>query len=737
MHVWPGRAYPLGATFDGRGTNFALFTESATAVTLCLVDGGGTEVRVPLTEIDGYIWHGYLPGVGPGQRYGYRVDGPYNPSAGHRFNPHQLLLDPYAKAVEGGVHWDQALFSYRQGDPGQREDSDSLPHMMLGVVIDPAFDWQDDRAPQTPYHDTLIYEAHVKGLTRLHPDVPERLRGTYAGLGHPSIVAHLQRLGVTAVELMPVQQFIHDRQLMDRGLSNYWGYNTVGFFAPHNGYASAPDARGAVTEFKTMVRALHKAGIEVLLDVVYNHTGEGNHLGPTLSLRGIDNTSYYRLDEARKEFYLDYTGTGNTLNVRTPHVLQLIMDSLRYWVTEMHVDGFRFDLAAALAREFYDVDRLSAFFDLIQQDPVVSQVKLIAEPWDLGPGGYQVGNFPPNWSEWNGRYRDTVRDFWRGQPSTLGEFASRITGSSDLYEHSGRRPMASINFVTAHDGFTLADLVSYNDKHNEANGENNMDGEAHNRSWNGGAEGPTDDPQILRHRSRRQRSLLATLLLSQGVPMILHGDETGRTQHGNNNAYAQDSELSWINWASADEDLLEFAAEVSRLRAAHPTFHRRRFFSGRPVTQPDGGAVPDIVWLRTDGTAMRPEDWTEGAEQSLGMYLNGSGIRCSDLTGREMTDSNFLLYFNARPESRKFTLPPAEYARSWDLVLDTSRQAARTGLIPAGTLEVPAYTLLVLQEPGKVIHAEDRLNDLPAYVGNDHATDARVDRLRSTRTRPG
>lgn len=711
MQVWPGAPYPLGATFDGSGTNFALFTESATAVTLCLVDASGVEVRVPLTEVDGYIWHGYLPGIGPGQRYGYRVDGPYEPSAGHRFNPNKFLLDPYAKTVEGAIEWGQALFSYSLDDPQRRDDADSRPGMMSAVVIDPAFDWQDDRRPKTPYHDTVIYEAHVKGLTMLHPDVPAQLRGTYAGLGHPSIVAHLKKLGVTAIELMPVQQFIHDSQLGERGLTNYWGYSTIGFFAPHNAYASEPDAVSAVTEFKTMVRTFHQAGIEVILDVVYNHTGEGNHLGPTISLRGIDNASYYRLDESRPEFYVDYTGTGNSLNVRTPHVLQLIMDSLRYWVTEMHVDGFRFDLAAALARQFYEVDRLSGFFDLVQQDPIVSQVKLIAEPWDLGPGGYQVGNFPPNWSEWNGKYRDMIRDFWRGEPSTLGEFASRLTGSSDLYGHSGRRPMASINFVTAHDGFTLADLVAYNRKHNEANGESNTDGEDNNRSWNGGAEGPTDDPAILRLRARRQRSLLATLLLSQGIPMILHGDELGRTQHGNNNAYAQDSELSWINWESADQELLDFTAEVSRLRAAHPTFHRRRFFSGRPVMQPDGGQVPDIVWLKPDGTPMEPADWTQGTELALGMYLNGSGIRCSDLTGSQMTDSDFILYFNADAKPRKFTLPPALYAFRWELVIDTSLEAGAAGMIAGGALEVPSKTLIVLREPGTVRHAEDHDND--------------------------
>ncbi|ABY23453.1 isoamylase [Renibacterium salmoninarum ATCC 33209] len=540
MEVWPGSAYPLGASFDGNGTNFAIFSEVATAVHLCLIDDGGVETRIPLTEVDGYVWHCYLPQIRPGQKYGYRVEGPYDPANGQRCNPNKLLLDPYAKAVSGQVDWDNALFSYDHADPNQRNDEDSLPHMMLGVVINPFFDWDGDRPPRTPYHRSFIYEAHVKGLTQLHPEVPDEQKGNYAGVGYPAVIAHLKKLGVRAIELMPVHQFVQDNTLLDKGLRNYWGYNTIGFFAPHNEYSSTGDQGQQIQEFKAMVRALHRAGIEVILDVVYNHTAEGNQLGPTLSFRGIDNAAYYRLVDDDEQYYMDYTGTGNSLNVRNPHSLQLLMDSLRYWVTEMHVDGFRFDLASTLAREFYDVDKLSTFFELIQQDPVVSQVKLIAEPWDVGPGGYQVGNFPPQWTEWNGKYRDTVRDFWRGEPSTLGEFASRLTGSSDLYEHSGRRPVASINFITAHDGFTLADLVSYNYKHNEANGEGNRDGESHNRSWNCGVEGATDDAGIRALRARQQRNFIATAMLSQGVPILVHGDELGRTQQGNNNAYCQD-----------------------------------------------------------------------------------------------------------------------------------------------------------------------------------------------------
>ncbi|MCU1613578.1 MAG: glgX, partial [Frankiales bacterium] len=565
--VWPGNAYPLGATYDGTGTNFAIFSEVAEKVELCLFDEDGKEQRIELPEMDGFVWHGFLPGIQPGQRYGFRVYGPYDPEQGLRCNPTKLLLDPYAKAIDGAVDWDQACFGYEFGS-GERNDEDSAPHMPKSVVVSPYFDWGVDRPPKTPYNKSIIYEAHVKGLTMTHPRVPEELRGTYGGVAHPAIIEHLQELGITAIELMPVHQFVQDDTLLQKGLRNYWGYNTIGFFAPHNEYATATDGQ-QVQEFKGMVRALHEAGIEVILDVVYNHTAEGNHMGPTLSFRGIDNQAYYRLVDDDKQYYVDTTGTGNSLNVRHPQSLQLIMDSLRYWVTEMHVDGFRFDLASSLARQFHEVDRLSAFFDLVHQDPVVSQVKLIAEPWDVGDGGYQVGNFPALWTEWNGKYRDEVRDFWRGENAVVGEFASRITGSSDLYQHSGRRPVASINFVTAHDGFTLNDLVSYNEKHNEANGENNNDGESHNRSWNCGVEGPTDDPEVLTLRARQRRNFIATLMLSQGVPMLLHGDELGRSQGGNNNGYAQDSELTWIDWDKVDEGLLEFTKLVTRLRTAH------------------------------------------------------------------------------------------------------------------------------------------------------------------------
>ncbi|MDQ1696705.1 MAG: isoamylase, partial [Frankiaceae bacterium] len=551
MTIWPGAPYPLGATYDGSGTNFAVFSEVAERVDLCLFDDDGAEKRVRLPERDAFVWHGYLPNIGPGQRYGFRVHGPYEPAAGLRCNPHKLLLDPYAKAIEGSIDWDESLFAYRFDDPDERNDADSGPHMVKSVVISPFFDWQNDRLPRTPYNETVVYEAHVKGLTIRHPQIPEEMRGSYAALGHPVMIDHFHRLGVTAVELMPVHHFAQDHYLQERGLRNYWGYNTLGFFAPYNAYSSAGSRGQQVQEFKAMVRRLHEAGIEVILDVVYNHTAEGNQMGPTLSMRGIDNQAYYRLMADDPQYYMDYTGTGNSLNVRHPHTLQLIMDSLRYWVTEMHVDGFRFDLAATLAREFHDVDRLSTFFDLVQQDPIVSQVKLIAEPWDVGEGGYQVGNFPPLWTEWNGKFRDTVRDYWRGEAATLAEFGSRLTGSSDLYESDGRKPYASINFVTAHDGFTLHDLVSYNEKHNEANGEDNKDGESHNRSWNHGVEGETDDTDVISLREQEKRNFLTTLFLSQGVPMLLHGDELGRTQGGNNNAYCQDNELSWVDWDRA------------------------------------------------------------------------------------------------------------------------------------------------------------------------------------------
>ena len=697
---WPGSAYPLGATFDGNGTNFALFSEGAERVELCLIAEDGTETCVEFTEVDAYVWHAYLPGVQPGQRYGYRVHGPWDPSKGLRFNPSKLLLDPYAKATTGDIRWGQSLFSYPFGDPDGRNDDDSAADMMHGVVVNPFFDWTGDNAPRIPYKDTVIYEAHVKGLTQLHPEVPENLRGTYGGLAHPAVIAHLQKLGITAIELMPVHQFVNDSTLQEKGLSNYWGYNTIGFFAPHAGYAAADGPGQQVQEFKGMVRALHAAGIEVILDVVYNHTAEGNHLGPTLSMRGIDNAAYYRLVEDDARFYMDYTGTGNSLNVRTPHTLQLIMDSLRYWVLEMHVDGFRFDLAATLAREFYEVDKLSSFFELVQQDPVISQVKLIAEPWDIGPGGYQVGGFPPQWTEWNGKYRDTVRDFWRGEPATLGEFASRITGSADLYQQDGRRPVASINFVTAHDGFTLRDLVSYDGKHNQANGENGADGESHNRSWNSGVEGDTEDAGILALRARRQRNILATLLLSQGVPMLLHGDELGRTQQGNNNVYAHDSELSWVDWATADKALVEFTAALIRLRREHPTFRRARFFDGRPVRRgAQGDPWPDLEWLRPSGELMEPGDWEAGFGKAIGMFLNGNGIHGRGPRGERIVDRSFLIWFSADAADLPVVIPEIFDGMTWDVVVDTSAEDVDAAPLGAGdTLTLTPHSLVVLRE---------------------------------------
>ena len=671
MQIWPGSAYPLGATYDGSGTNFALFSEVAERVELCLFDADGTEVRLDLPEMDGFVWHAFLPGGEPGQRYGYRVHGPYDPSRGHRCNPSKLLLDPYAKAIDGKFHWGQALFSYNFGDPQSPNIEDSAAAMPKSVVINPYFDWGTDRPPKRQYAESVIYEAHVKGFTYQHPEIPAELRGTYSAIAHPVMIDHLRSLGVSAIELMPVHHFANDSTLIERGLSNYWGYNTIGFLAPDSKYSSSTSPGGQVQEFKSMVRELHDAGIEVILDVVYNHTAEGNHLGPTLCFKGIDNSAYYRLVDNDQQFYMDYTGTGNTLNVRHPHALQLIMDSLRYWVTEMHVDGFRFDLAATLAREFYDVDRLSSFFELVQQDPTVSQVKLIAEPWDVGPGGYQVGNFPPQWTEWNGKYRDTVRDFWRGEPATLGEFASRLTGSADLYEHSARRPVASINFVTAHDGFTLRDLVSYNEKHNEANGEDNRDGESYNRSWNCGYEGPTDDPEVNALRARQQRNFLATLLLSQGVPMISHGDELGRTQQGNNNGFCQDNELTWIDWKNLDVDLLAFTRYVSSLRHDHPVFRRRRFFDGLPVGRRGRKGLPDIAWLRPDGSQMTKQDWGSGFGLAVAVFLNGQGLADRDGRGERVVDDSFVLCFSAHHEHIQFMLPPASYGRNWQVVLDT------------------------------------------------------------------
>ncbi|WP_055701408.1 glycogen debranching protein GlgX [Streptomyces silaceus] len=669
MQVWPGQAYPLGAAYDGAGTNFAVFSETAERVELCLLGDDGSETAVELRESDAFVRHAYLPGIMPGQRYGFRVHGPYAPASGHRCNSAKLLLDPYARAVSGRVDWGEEVYGYHFDEPDKRNDLDSAPHMMTSVVVNPYFDWGDDRPPRTPYHETVIYEAHVKGLTMLHPDLPDELRGSYAALGHPAIVEHLTKLGVTALELMPVHQFVNDHRLVDMGLNNYWGYNTIGFFAPHNAYASWGDRGEQVLEFKQAVKALHEAGIEVILDVVYNHTAEGNHLGPTLSYKGLDNASYYRLmDDPR--YYMDTTGTGNSLLMRSPHVLQMIMDSLRHWVTDMHVDGFRFDLAATLARQFHEVDRLSSFFDLVQQDPVVSQVKLIAEPWDVGEGGYQVGNFPPLWTEWNGMYRDTVRDLWRGEPRTLAEFASRLTGSSDLYQDDGRRPLASINFTTCHDGFTLHDLVSYNEKHNEANGENNQDGESHNRSWNCGAEGETDDPDVLALRARQMRNFIATLMLSQGVPMLSHGDEFARTQGGNNNAYCQDSELAWVRWPHGESELLGFTRAMAMLRRDHPVFRRRRFFHGRPV-QGTHDELSDIAWFTPEGEEMREDDWSASQAQALSVFLNGNAISEPGQRGERINDDSFLLMFNASPEPLEFTVP-VNHGRQWQIVVDTA-----------------------------------------------------------------
>lgn len=714
MRIWPGRPYPLGATYDGSGTNFALFSGVAERVELCLFEADGTETRVDLPEVDAFVWHGYIPALQPGRRYGYRVHGPYDPERGHRCDPSKLLLDPYAKAIDGQIDGDPSLYSYRFGAQDERNQDDSGGHTMTSVVVNPYFDWGHDRPPQHEYHDSVIYEAHVRGLTRLHPAVPEEARGTYSALAHPAVIEHLSTLGVTAVELMPVHQFVNDPALQERGLSNYWGYNTIGFFAPHNAYAAFGSTGQQVQEFKAMVKALHAADIEVILDVVYNHTAEGNHLGPTLSFRGIDNASYYRLVDDDPAHYFDTTGTGNSLLMRSPHVLQLIMDSLRYWVQDMHVDGFRFDLAATLARQFHEVDRLSAFFDIVQQDPIISQVKLIAEPWDLGDGGYQVGGFPPLWSEWNGQYRDTVRDFWRGEPSTLAEFASRLSGSSDLYEHTGRRPIASVNFITAHDGFTLTDLVSYNEKHNEANGEGNRDGESHNRSWNCGVEGPTDDPGVVDLRGRQARNFLTTLLLSQGVPMIAHGDELGRTQRGNNNVYCQDNELSWVDW-DLDGDrtaLLELTRQVVHLRRDHPVFRRRRFFAGAPERGGESD-LRDISWFTPAGQHMSDAQWQEEFARAVMVFLNGDAIAEPDLRGEEIVDDSFLVLFNAQPEPATFTLPDADHGETWTIVLDTDHQFTPGDEVKHGSdLRLAHRSTVVLIRPP--MQAVDPVTQAPA-----------------------
>ncbi len=691
---WVGTPYPLGASFDGSGTNFSIFSSVADGVELCLLgdstpDGRRDEVRIECTEVDGHIWHTYLPDTRPGQHYGWRVHGPWEPDRGQWCNSSKLLLDPYAKTIEGEVDWSEACFGYDFADPDKPNLDDSALHVPLAVVSDPFFEWGNDRPPATPMHETVIYEAHVRGMTIQHPGVPEELRGTYAGIAHPAILEHLVSLGITALEIMPVHQFVHDHFLMQKGLRNYWGYNSVAYLTPHNGYSSR-DVFGQVQEFKAMVKALHSAGIEVILDVVYNHTAEGNHLGPMLSMRGIDNQAYYRLVDGNPRHYLDFTGTGNSMNMRHPHVLQLIMDSLRYWHLDMHVDGFRFDLASALARELYEVDRLSAFFDIVQQDPVISQVKLIAEPWDVGEGGYQVGKFPPHWSEWNGQYRDVIRDFWRGEPSTLAEFGYRFTGSSDLYEADTRKPMASINFVTCHDGFTLSDLVSYNDKHNEANGEDSRDGESHNRSWNHGEEGPTDDPEIDELRRRQRRNFVATMLLSQGVPMLSGGDEIGRTQGGNNNAYCQDNEVSWLDWEDVDDEFRDWVQRLVAFRAAHPVFRRRRWFQGRGIR-----GIDDMAWFKPDGLEMSDDDWETGYARAVGVFVNGDSLQATDPYGGRIVDDTFLILFNAGADDLSWELPSSEWGQCWVIDLDSADPASGTAeshSSRAGAADVMAVT---------------------------------------------
>ena len=673
--IYPGSPFPLGATWDGQGVNFAIYAENATGVELCLFNSREDQTesaKIRIEDRTHHVWHVYLPGLKPGQLYGYRVHGSYEPQYGHRFNPNKFLIDPYAKAISGSVRWHDSLFGYEIGHPDADlsfSEIDSAPFMPRALVIDPNFNWEEDKFPRIPYHKTIIYETHVKGFTKLHPEIPEKIRGTYSALAHPVVIKYLKDLGITAVELMPVHYFISDRHLEENGKTNYWGYNTIGFFAPDPRYTSSDGAEGQVYEFKNMVKELHRAGIEIILDVVYNHTGEGNQMGPTLSFRGVDNASYYRLSDDRR-YYMDYTGTGNTLNARLPHVLRLIMDSLRYWVLEMHVDGFRFDLASTLARELHEVGRLSSFFAIIHQDPIISQAKLIAEPWDIGEGGYMVGGFPPGWAEWNGKYRDCMRDYWRGADSILSEFAERLTGSSDLYKNDYRHPTASINFITAHDGFTLNDLVSYNEKHNEDNGENNYDGESHNRSWNCGVEGPTDDPGVLNLRNRQKRNFLTTLFLSQGVPMLLAGDEISRTQNGNNNAYCQDNEISWVNWEKADRELLEFTKKLIHIYKEHNVFSRKDWFKGQPIK---GRGLMDIAWFSPDGKKMTEENWKAGFAKSLAIYLDGHGIHSKNYDGKPILDDSFYLIFNAHREPVDYKLQTKRYGANWIKILDTSK----------------------------------------------------------------
>ena len=705
MRIHSGNPYPLGATLTNEGVNFAIFAENATAVELCLFasENGKKEThRIKLPERTHQVWHGFLPGLKHGQLYGYRVYGPYEPENGHRFNPNKLLIDPYARAIAGTIEWDDSLFGYIPGDSNEDlsfSETDSAPFLPKCVVIDCQFDWQGDKLLKRPYHQTIIYEAHVRGLTQTHPDIPEDIRGTYAAIAHPVVIGYLKALGITAIELMPVHHFAVDRHLREKGLTNYWGYNTIGFFAPDAKYSSSKTPGDQVIEFKKMVKALHQEGIEVILDVVYNHTAEGNHLGPTLSFKGIDNASYYRLTED-KRYYNDYTGTGNTLNANLPSVLRLMMDSLRYWILEMHVDGFRFDLAATLARELHEVNRLSAFFDIIYQDPVISQVKLIAEPWDVGEGGYQVGNFPAGWTEWNGKYRDCIRDYWRGADSMLGEFALRLTGSPDLYESDYRTPHASINFITAHDGFTLHDLVSYNEKHNSENGEDNNDGESHNRSWNCGAEGDTNDPEILSLRARQKRNFLTTLFLSQGIPMLLAGDEIGRTQKGTNNAYCQDNEISWLDWKQTDEDFLSFTKGLIEFRQNHPVFNRRRWFKGEHVHRSE---LRDIAWFLPEGIEMTDEHWSHDFAKTLGIYFHGHGVHIRNPQGDQIVDCSFYVMFNAHHEAIDFKLPDATHSKKWVVAIDTANSFIGQGDIHAHDtiIKIEGRSVVVLQQYDK------------------------------------
>jgi len=701
MAIYPGNPYPLGSFWDGKGVNFALYSHNASGVELCLFDdpkGVGEKQKIRFTERTHDVWHAYVPDLRPGQLYGYRVEGPYDPSNGHRFNPAKVMLDPYARAFCNIGQWDDTLFGYTLGqDDLVRDDRDDAAAAPKSAVIDHRFEWGNDRPPKVAYFNTVIYETHVKGFTRCFTGIPEEIRGTYAALAHPAVIGYLKKLGVTSVELMPVHQSMSERHLVDKGLTNYWGYNTIGFFAPALRFYSGRELGGQVREFKNMVKMLHKAGIEVILDVVYNHTAEGNQMGPTLAYRGIDNSEYYRLADD-KRFYFDYTGTGNTLNTRLPNVLMLIMDSLRYWVTEMHVDGFRFDLASALARELHDVNRLSAFFSLIYQDPVIKQVKLIAEPWDVGEGGYQVGQFPAGWAEWNGKYRDCMRDYWRGADSMLGEFAERFTGSSDLYKNDNRNPTASINFITAHDGFTLNDLVSYNDRHNEANKEDNNDGHQDNRSWNCGAEGPTDDAGINTLRQRQRRNFLATLFLSQGVPMLVAGDEIGHTQQGNNNAYCQDNNISWLDWEKADQDLIRFTSQLIKLRRDHHAFSRKMWFKGRQVR---AAGLTDIAWFKPDGSEMTEGDWKEGFAKSLGIFLNGDGLHAVDELGEPIVDDSFYMIFNAHSGPVEFKLPPEKYGPGWKKLWDTTVPATerKVSYRPGETVKAGDRSVIVLQAP--------------------------------------